>query len=64
MVFDKEPEPYPNEIISVLIKLGFINELDWITSTHREFHPYIFSSYLDDIAKDIDKYVNVKGAIV
>lgn len=64
IVFDKESEPYPNEIISILIKLGFINELDWITSTHKEFHPYIFSSYLDDIAKDIDKYINIKSAII
>lgn len=52
------------EITRVLINLGFINELEWITSkTYKQSGLYIFSSYLEDIAKNIDKYINIKGAI-
>jgi len=63
IMFDIEPAPNRDEITLVLINLGFINELEWITSTNNEYRPYIFSSYLEDIAKNIDKYVNIKGAI-
>ena len=63
IVFDSEPGPNRDEITRVLIDLGFINELEWITTTNNEFRPYIFSSYLEDIAKNIDKYVNIKGDI-
>jgi len=63
IMFDCDPGPSRDEITHVLVNLGFINKLDWFTSTHNEFRPYIFSSYLEDVAQNIDKYVNVKGAI-
>lgn len=63
IMFDSEPEPNREDITRALIELGFINELEWITSSNNEFRPYIFSSYLEDIAKNIDRYVNIKGAI-
>jgi len=57
-------KPNEGEITHVLINLGFVNELEWVTSkTYKESGLYIFSSYLEDIAQNIDKYVNIKGAI-
>jgi len=63
IMFDSDPAPNRDEITCVLVNLGFINELNWITSTHNEFRPYIFSTHLGDIAKNIDKFVNIRGKI-
>ena len=61
VIFSGESAPTRFEILKVLVYLGFINELDWISATHRDMGIYEFSVYLKDIANNIDKYVNVKG---
>lgn len=49
-----------DEVLSTLIKNGFLNELEWINSkgTKRE-NNYIFPKYLRNIADDIDKYIQI-----
>lgn len=64
ILFNSEPPPNRAGITLVLIKLGIVNELEWITSkTHKESRLFIFSSYLEDVAKNIDDYINIRGAI-
>lgn len=55
-------EPLTGHILRVLIEQGFINELESITSTKpfKRSGEYVFSSYLDDIAKNIDKHIKVE----
>ena len=49
------------EITRVLINQGIINELEWITSKSDKRHrEYRFSSYLEDIAKNVDTYIKVE----
>mgnify|MGYP001237891118 CR=1 FL=1 len=49
------------EIINSLIKLGFVNELEWLTSkTNKRTGEYVFSPCLEDVARDIDKHISLK----
>lgn len=64
-MFNGEPEPSQDEIVHVLIKQGFINELEWITSKiDKRSGRYEFPSYLEDIAKNIDNYIKFKTIFV
>lgn len=60
IMFKYDAAPDRDKIVPVLIKMGFINELESISSINNKHRPYIFSSYLEDVAKNIDKYVKVK----
>src|SRR5208283_3468707 len=55
-------EPLIGHIKSVLIEQGFVNELESITSKppFKRSGEYVFSLYLDDIAKNIDKHIKVE----
>lgn len=54
-------ESLAGNIPRVLVYQGFINELESITSKKpfKRSGEYVFSSYLDDIAKNIDKHIKV-----
>ena len=64
-MFHPESELSQDEIVCVLIKQGFINELEWITSkTDKRSGRYEFPTYLEDIAKNIDNYIKFKTIFV
>ena len=63
IMFNYDPTPNRYEIVRVLLQMGFINELESISTINNKHRPYIFSSYLENVAKNIDTYVNIKDAI-
>ncbi|RLF68581.1 MAG: hypothetical protein DRN40_07425, partial [Thermoplasmata archaeon] len=49
------------EVHTTLIKLGFLNKLEWVSSTHRwDRRPELeFPHYLQPIAENIDEYISL-----
>ena len=49
------------EVYSILIKLGFVNELEWIRSSkkHNRTRNFILPDYLQSVAEDIDEYISL-----
>lgn len=62
LIFDTDTEP--QEYLPTLIRVGFLNELEWIGSKYRydnskKENLFVFPKYLGAIAEKIDEYITL-----
>jgi len=47
------------DVIQPLIRLGFLNELEWVTARQKLHDHLVFPDYLEPVASNIDQYVSL-----